>query len=279
MKLWEAVIYALFGGFSELLPISFAGHAAILRSAFNLTSLAESDGYYIHAAISLGVILAIALALRPETRALKNECLTMMGLRRLRRGERADFPLRRSIVLGLIALLPMLASLIFLSSAEEISHLVLVAAFFLLNGGLIFLCCRGAVGQKDEKYAMISDGFLIGLMRALTIFPGLSSFGASICIGRVRGFSLRYNLRFGYLLTLVFHVVLFFYRLIRAFCFGSFFWMTLPACLLAVVCTTVTGYLAIQYFRYLLERYKLNVFAYYCWGAAAILLFISLINS
>ena len=279
MKLWEAVIYALFGGFSELLPISFAGHAAILRSAFNLTSLAESDGYYIHAAISLGVILAIALALRPETQALKNECLTMMGLRRLRRGERADFPLRRSIVLGLIALLPMLASLIFLSSAEEISHLVLVAAFFLLNGGLIFLCCRGAVGQKDEKYAMISDGFLIGLMRALTIFPGLSSFGASICIGRVRGFSMRYNLRFGYLLTLVFHVVLFFYRLIRAFCFGSFFWMTLPACLLAVVCTTVTGYLAIQYFRYLLERYKLNVFAYYCWGAAAILLFISLINS
>lgn len=279
MKLWEAVLYALFGGFTELLPISFAGHAAILQSAFGLTSLAESDGYYIHAAISAGVVLAIFLAFRTEARAMRTEWLTMTGLRRLRRGERPDYALRRSMVLGVVALLPMLVSLIFLSSAEEISHLVLVAAFFLVNGGLIFLCCRGAVGQKDEKYALISDGFLIGLMRALAIFPGLSSFGASVCIGRVRGFSPRYNLRFSYLLTLAFHLVLFFYRLVRAICFGSFFWMTIPTCLLTVVCTTVTGYLAIQYFRYLLERYKLNVFAYYCWGAAAILLFISLINS
>ncbi len=279
MKLWEAAIYALFGGFTELLPISFAGHAAILRGAFNLTSLAESDGYYIHAAISVGIVLAVALAFRGETRAMKTEWLAMTGLRRLPRGERADYALRRSILLGLAALLPMLASLIFLSSAEEIGHLVLVAAFFLINGGLIFLCCRGAVGQKDEKYALISDGFFIGLVRALSIFPGMSSFGASICIGRVRGFSLRYNLRFGYLLTLCYHSVLFFYRLIRAFCFGSFYWTTILSCLLAIVCTTVAGYLAIQYFRYLLERYKLNVFAYYCWGAAAILLFISLINS
>lgn len=279
MKFWEAVIYALFGGFTELLPISFAGHAAILRSAFNLTSLAESDGYFIHAAISLGVVAAITISFRAEAHAMKTEWLAMTGLRPLRRRERPDFALRRSMLLGLVALLPMLLSLIFLSSAEEISHLVLVAAFFLLNGGLIFLCCRGAVGQKDEKYALISDGFLIGLMRAISIFPGMSSFGASICVGRVRGFSLRYNLRFGYLLTLVFQLVLFFYRLIRAVCFGSFYWTTVPICLLAVLCTTVAGYLAIQYFRYLLERYKLNVFAYYCWGAAAILLFISLINS
>lgn len=279
MKLWEAVIYALFGGFTELLPISFAGHAAILRSAFNLTSLSESDGYYIHAAITLGTALAIILAFRGEVRAMKTEWMTMTGLRRLRRGERPDFALRRSIVLGLTALLPMLISLIFLPSAEEISHLVLVAAFFLLNGGLIFLCCRGAVGQKDEKYAVISDGFFIGLVRALAIFPGLSSFGASICIGRVRGFSLRYNLRFGYLLTLVFQLVLLVYRLIRAICFGSFVWMTVPSFLLATLCATVTGYLAIHYFRYLLERYKLSVFAYYSWGAAVILLFLSLINS
>ena len=279
MKFWEAVIYALFGGFTELLPISFAGHAAILRSAFNLTSLAESDGYFIHAAISLGVVSAIMISFRAEANAMKTEWLAMTGLRPLRRRERPDFALRRSMLLGLVALLPMLLSLIFLSSAEQINHLVLVAAFFLLNGGLIFLCCRGAVGQKDERYALISDGFLIGLMRAISIFPGMSSFGASVCIGRVRGFSLRYNLRFGYLLTLVFQLVLFFYRLIRAICFGSFYWTTVPICLLTVLCATVAGYLAIQYFRYLLERYKLNVFAYYCWGAAAILLFISLINS
>lgn len=279
MKIWETIIYALFGGFTELLPISFAGHATILQSAFNLTSLAESDGYYIHAAISVGVVLAIYLSYRPETMALKREWLLMSGLRRPRRGERVDYPLRRSILLGVVALFPMCISLIFLSSAEKITHLVLVAVFFLLNGGLIFLCCRGATGQKDEKFALLSDGLLVGLMRAVAIFPGMSSLCASVCLGRVRGFSLRYNLRFSYLLTLAFHLILFFYRFIRAVIYGSLAWTTLPFCLLAVLCATFAGYLAIQYFRYLLERRKLNVFVYYSWGAATILLFISLINS
>lgn len=279
MKIWEAVIYALFGGFTELLPISFGGHAAILKSAFGLTALAESDGYYIHAAISLGVVLAICVAFRAETDELKHEWLAMTGLRPLRRRERPNYLIRRSMLLGLFALFPMLISLIFLSHAEAISHLVLVATFFLINGGVIFLCCRGAVGQKEEKYALISDTFLIGLLRAAAIFPGTSSLGASMCIGRVRGFSLRYNLRFAYMLTLVYHLVLFFYRMIRAIIYGSLFWSTVPAFLLTIVVTSLAGYLAIHYFRYLLERYKLSVFAYYCWGAAAILLFISLINS
>ena len=44
MKIWEAIIYGIIGGLTEVLPVSFAGHAALLRGAFNLSSLNEVSG-------------------------------------------------------------------------------------------------------------------------------------------------------------------------------------------------------------------------------------------
>lgn len=62
MKIWEAIIYGIIGGLTEVLPVSFAGHAALLRGAFNLSSLNEGSGLYVRAAICLGVALAVLLA-------------------------------------------------------------------------------------------------------------------------------------------------------------------------------------------------------------------------
>ncbi len=279
MKIWEAILYAFFGGAAELLPISFAGHAALLQNAFNLSPLSEGGGYYVHAAICLGVMAAIFLSFRGETRTLKNEILLMTGLKRLRRGAHPNRVLRRSILLGFFALIPMLLSLIFTAKAERISGMALIALFFALNGALLFLCCRGTPGRKTEKNVLLSDTLLIGLTRCVSVFPGLSSVGSSMCIGRARGLSLRYNLRLAYLLTLVYQMALFLYRLIRAVAFGHFSAGIVPPVVLAALFSAVAGYLAIQYFRYLLQRQKLYAFSYYCWGAAMLALILLLINA
>ena len=95
----------------------------------------------------------------------------------------------------------------------------------------------------------------------------------------MRGLSNHYNVRLAYLLTLAFEFVSLFYHLIRAILYGSFTFSLLLPMLLAMLFATVAGYLAIQYFRYLLQRKKWNLFAYYCWDAAAIVLVLALINS
>lgn len=279
MRIWEAIIYAIFGGATELLPISFAGHTAILQSVFGLSSLQTGGGAYVRAGISLGVLAAIILTFRAETRALGRELRLMTGMKRLRRHEAPDLLLRRSVTLGLFALVPMLCSLIFLAFAEHITRLPYVAGLFALNGLLIFSCCRGSTGQKAEREITLPDTLLIGVGRMLAVFPGLSSTGASLCIGRVRGLSLNYNLRLTYMLALAYECAAFLYRLIRAFLYGSFSGTVLLATALAIVFAAVFGYLAMQYFRYLLQRKKLNVFAYYCWDAAVIALVLALINA
>lgn len=279
MKIWEAIIYGIVGGATELLPISFTGHSTVLGEIFNLSSLTQDGGYYVRAAICLGVIAAIVLSFSVESRAFGREILLMTGLKRLRRGQRKDRLLRRSILLGFFALVPMLCSLIFTAPAERISRLLLVALFFALNGLLIFLCSHRNVGKKTEKTVLLSDTLLIGFTRMLSVFPGLSSVGSSLAVAQARGLSVRYNLRLTYLLTLCYEMAAFLFYLIRAFCYGSFTTGTILPVLFAMLFSGIAGYFAIQYFRYLLNRGKLYVFAYYCWDAAAIALILSLINS
>ena len=279
MKIWEAIIYGIFGGAAELLPISFGGHSVLLREIFDLSSLSQGSGCYVRAAICLGVTAAIILSFSAESRSLGRELIFLTGLKHRGRGQRVNGLLRRSILLGFFTLVPMLCSLFFTAAAERISRLLVVAVLFAVNGLLIFLCCRRRVGKKTEKTVLLSDTLLIGFVRMLSVFPGLSSVGSSMAVARARGLSQRYGLRLTYLLTLCFEIPLFLFYLIRAFCFGSFTAGTILPVLFAALFSGIAGYFAIQYFRYLLNRDKLHVFAYYCWDAAVITLILSLINT
>ncbi len=279
MKIWEAIIYGIFGGAAELLPISFGGHSAVLCEIFTLSSLTQGGGYYVRAAISLGVMAAIVLSFSAETLSFGRELLLMSGLKHRRRGQRTNPLLCRSIFLGFFALVPMLCSFVFTAAAERITRLLIIALLFVLNGLVIFLCCRRRVGRKNEKTVLLSDTLLIGFARMLSVFPGLSSVGSSMAVARARGLSQRYALRLTYLLTLCYEAAAFLYYLIRAFCYGSFTAGIILPVLLAILFSGVAGYFAIQYFRYLLNRDKLQVFSYYCWDAAVITLILSLINS
>ncbi len=272
MKIWEAIVYGIFGGLAELLPISFSGHAALLRNAFHMSSLSEGSGYFVRASICIGVALAIYLSFASETA----QVYKTLHSKRRRRPSRLQ---RRSFMLGCIAFVLTLGSLVFLAAAERIERLPYVIAFFLLNAGLLYLCCRGKVGRKDEKNVTLGDVVLLGVARMLSVFPGLSPLGTGIALGRARGFSLQYNLRLAYLLSLAYQLVLFVFYLVRGIAFGSFAWGALLPCLLALVFSAIFGYFAIQYFRYLLQRAKLNVFVYYCLEVAALAAILALINA
>lgn len=279
MNIWEAILYGLFGGASELLPISYTGHYALVRSAFNLTPLNEGGGYYIRIAVCLGVILAINLAFRQESLTLGREALRLSGLKKRKHGEPYDRLRVRSIAAGLIALLPMLLSLIFATLADHFSGLLYVALLFILNGLILFFCFRTNEGGRTERAVVLSDMLWIGIARAFWVLPGISSLGMSLSVGRLRGLKNEYNTRLAYMLTLAFEFVAFFYHLIRAFLYGTFTFSILLPMLAAILVAAAAGYFAIQYFRYLMQRNKINFFAYYSWEAAAIVLVLALINA
>ncbi len=279
MKYWVMILYALVGGITELLPVSFPGHAVVLQKAFNIPSLLEGEGCYIRAAISLGTILAVYLSFYHEAR---DNRITLRGIRRRRHNQRATADMQLKIrvnLLAVFALIPMLISLIFLRKAQSITNLTWVSGLFVVNTLVLILCTRGSVGEREERDITLFDALLIGLFRMFGIFPGLSGVCASVCIGRARGFSNRFNLKFTYLLTLMYEFGAFLFYLICAFRFGSFSGAMLLPCVMVAGISAVVGYFTLTYFRHMLMNHKLRSFTYYCIDAAAIAFIVAILNA
>lgn len=279
MKIWEAIIYGVIGGITELLPISWNGHYAFLRGTFNLSSLTENGGYYVRAAICLGVMVAIVFGFSGELYKTGNEFSYLLGIKKPGRGYQKDKLTRRTMSLLSFALLPLLVSLIYRAAADRMIHLLYTALIFGGGGFLLYLCFRDVEGKKADRETTLLDALLMGLASAVSVFPGLSVVGSSLAVGHARGLSPRYGLRFSYSLLLVFEGVSFFYYLIRAFVYGSFSASVLLPMLLAMLFSAVFGYFAIQYLRYMLERKKLGMFSCYCWTLSIVMLILSLINA
>lgn len=279
MKIWEAILYGIFGGASSLLPISFNGHYTLLRETFNLTPLTVGSGLYVRCAVCLGVIAAIILAFRSESAMLGKEVLCLTGIRKRRRGEQMNRPYIRSILLFAVAFAMSMLSLIYAAPASRVGKLLIVAALFVVNGILIFSYSRGVSGNKDEKKVLLSDSFFIGLSRMIAAFPGLSPLAGSLFVGHARGLSTEYNYHVAYMLMLAYEIGSLLYHLIRAFVYAPFTVGILLPFFIVLVLTAGVGYLALQYLRYLLQRQKITFFAYYCWDAAALALVLSMINS
>lgn len=279
MKIWEAIIYGIFGGITELLPVSFNGHYAFLRGTFNMASLTEGAGYYIRAAICLGVLTAILIGFSGELRKTGVEVSYILGIRKAGRGYRKDHLTRRTLSLVFFALIPLLLSFVFRANADRMVHLLYTALIFFGNGLLLFFCFRGQEGRKGDRESNLADAFLMGMVSAVSIFPGLSVSGSCLSIGAARGLHYRYALRFSYLLLLVYEGVSFFYYLIRAFVYGSFSASLILPFLAALILSAVFGYFAIQYLRYLLERKNISMICCYCWTLSTVMLILSLINA
>lgn len=278
MKIWVAIIYGIFCGLTELLPLSFQGHAVFLQGAFRLPAL-TGEGYFVRAALCLGCAFAVLLSLPSEFTTMTGELLKMTGLKKQRRKEKTNAVLRRSILLAVFALLPMLCALFYLSFAEKITSLLYTAGFFALNGLLLCLCFRIVSGKKSEREATVLQTFAVGIVRGLSAFPGLSCVGSSLCVGNAFGFSAQYNSRLTYLLTLFYEAAKFVYYLICGFSSAGFSAALLLPMLFGALASAVAGYFAIQYLRYLLRREKLGSLSFYCWSMTGIMLFLSLINA
>lgn len=279
MKIWEAIIYGIFGGITELLPVSFNGHYAFLRGTFNLSSLTEGAGYYIRAAISLGVLAAILIGFSGELRKTGTEVSYILGIRKAGRGYRKDHLTRRTLSLLFIALLPLILSFFFRAKADRMIHLLYTALIFFVNGLLLFFCFRGQEGRKSDRETNLLDAFFMGIASAVSIFPGLSVSGSCLSVGAARGLHYRYALRFSYLLLLVYEGISFFYYLVRAIIYGSFSAALILPFLAALILSAVFGYFAIQYMRYLLERKNISIICCYCWTLSMVMLILSLINA
>ena len=227
--------------------------------------------------LHFGTLFSVLLVYWKDIRGIVLEFFTMIHLRRRPEGEREDPISSRMIWFIIAGTLPLVVALLFKDAVEGLYSNMFFIAFALATTGLIlFLSDRFGSGKKQAKNATILDALLVGVGQMLAIVPGLSRSGTTISAGMTRGFERSFAVKFSFLLSIPAILGASLLELIDAITTGIDVTM-LPYYFTGMVTAAVCGYLSIRLLERITRSNRFGAFSYYCWGAAAVTLFLSLI--
>ena len=277
MSFFDAILLGIIQGLAEFLPISSSGHLSVFQNFFGMTQDA-ADNLFFDVLLHLGTLAAVFVAYWGEIKAIILEGLTMVGLRKLPRGQKPDRLSRRMILFIIAATLPLLVVLPVKDVVDGLySNTIFIGCAFLVTGTLLFLSDRMTRGNKDLKSATIVDVLLVGCAQAVAVVPGLSRSGSTIAAGLSRGFSREFAVKFSFLLSIPAVLGANLLSLIDAAQAGID-WSLMPMYAAGIITAAVSGYLAIRLLKFITQRGSFSAFCYYCWGAGLVTLILSLIK-
>ena len=277
MNYFQAILLGLIQGIAEFLPISSSGHLALFQNILGLADV-EHDHMLFDVLLHLGTLAAVFAAYWEEIKAIVLEFLTMVHIRKLPAGQKADGLSRRMIIFIIIGTLPLFLVLPIKDHIEALfSNLLFIGFALLMTGLLLFLSDRFNRGNKTVKNATLLDIILVGCAQAVAVVPGLSRSGTTIAAGMARGFDRQFAVKFSFLLSIPAVLGANILALIDAF--GSNIDVSLlPMYLVGVLVSAVSGYMSIRLLKYISSRGSFGGFSYYCWGAGLVALILSLVK-
>lgn len=277
MSFFDAILLGIVQGLAEFLPISSSGHLSVFQNFFGMGH-EGTDNLFFDVLLHLGTLSAVFVAYWSEIKAIVLEGLTMIGLRKLPRGQKPDRLSRRMILFIVAASLPLVLVLPVKDYVDGLySNTIFIGCAFLLTGTMLFLSDRMTRGNKDLKSATVIDALLVGCAQAVAVVPGLSRSGSTVAAGLSRGFAREFAVKFSFLLSIPAVLGANLLSLVDAVQAGVD-WSLVPMYLSGILTAAVSGYLAIRLLKYITQKGSFGVFCYYCWGAGLVTLILSLIK-
>ena len=202
----------------------------------------------------------------------------MVHIRAARPGEEPDGPTRRMIVLLIVSLLPLFVILPLKSRLEKLgSNYLIVGIMLIITGLALYLCDHIPRGKKTEREMTIWDALVVGAAQAIAVMPGLSRSGMTISAGSARGLDRSYAVQFSFLMSIPTILAAVLLQLIDAVKAGIDASL-LPKYLVGVVIAAVSGVASMRFLQFIARRSRFGGFAYYCWGAGILSMFLFLIS-
>ena len=277
MTYFSAIFLGLIQGIAEFLPISSSGHLAFFQEVVAIFDVGD-ESIFFDVLLHLGTLAAVFVAYWAEIKALVLEFLTMIGVRKLPKGQKPDRLSRRMILFIILGTLPLFLILPVKDYVEGLyQNPIFIGCAFLGTGLILFLSDRLSRGSKTIKNASLVDVLLVGCGQALATVPGISRSGTTISVGLARGFSREFAVKLSFLLSIPAVLGANILSLIDAVKEGID-WTLMPVYLVGVAVAAVSGYLAIRLLKYISQKGSFGDFAYYCWGIGLVTLILSLVK-
>ena len=275
MSIFRDILYGFISGFAEFLPVSSLGHQSLLRHLFGWEQSMPVRDLLVH----IAVILALLTACRPSFDRLYRENKPALRGRRTTGselpGDGLDLHLIRTATVPLV-----IGSLLCFYTLNRNFSLAWISLFFLLNGLVMIIPDHVRSSNKDSRTMTGLDGILLGVVGALSIFPGISRTGAMCSFASVRGVGKKHAINWALLLSLPALLVLCIYDLISIFVATGigFSFLSVVGWLFSAIAAYCGSYLSVVLIRFLAYRTGYDGFAYYSWGTALLSMILYLIT-
>lgn len=275
LNLFQSILFGLFSGLAEILPVSAPAHRAILMKLFG----ESGDSPLLSLMVHIATVAALYYSCHTQIlRLLRAQKLAAVPKRRRKRpldtNSLMDIRVLRTTLIPII-----LGFVLYPKVSSWGSNLLILGLLLLVNGVILYIPPYMPGSNKKSATMSRLDGFLMGLGGGLSVLPGISSIGTSTSIASVCGVDRQYALNTALLMNIpvtigfiVFDFVAMFTAGVGSISFGFLF-----SCILAAAATFGGVYLAVKVMRGLAVNIGFSCFAYYSWGSALLAMFLYII--
>lgn len=275
MSYLTSFLLGLVQGVAEFLPISSSGHLAIAQNLMGLnTDVPEFFDVLLH----LGTLVAVFVAYWRDIVELVLEFFRgIVDIAHHNTPKRVP-PARRMILLLIIATLPLFAVLPVRKRILALSdNMLFVGVALIITGFLLFACDLLRKGRKNESTAGVLDVVAVGISQIFATIPGISRSGMTISLGCFMGFEREFAVRFSFLMSIPAVLGANMLSLLDVIKTGIDV-SQLPIYLVGVAAAAVSGYLCLRLLKYIAEKGRFGIFAYYCWAMGLFTLVMNIIR-
>ena len=282
----QSIVLGILQGLTEFIPISSSAHLVIAPWLFGwkdpaLTSLPFD------VALHLGTLVAILWFFAADWVRLLRAGVASLKERKI--GADPDRRLAWFIVIGIIpggiagVLLENKIEAWFHTPGEPIRPLAMLAMALLiaLLGSALFIAERLARHQRAMKDLSLKDTLIIGVAQAFAIFPGVSRAGSTITAGLAVGLEREAAARFSFLLgapIIAGAGLKSLWDIYQAFRDGALASGDLILFPIGFIAAALSGYLCIKFLLRFLQKNSTDIFVYYRWALALLVVIVALLR-
>ena len=186
----ESILYGLFSGLADILPVSAQAHKTLLLKVFGIKGNTELLDLMIH----LALVAALYGASR-STFIRMNRARRLSLIPKNKRKRPLDVRSLMDLSMFRTMLIPaLLGFFLYRKAAGLQGNLILLTVVLFVNGLILYIPQFLPSGNRDSRTLSRVEGLLMGLGGTAAVVPGISAVGTMTSIGSVCGVERTYCL-------------------------------------------------------------------------------------
>lgn len=259
------IILGIIQGLTEFLPVSSSGHLVILKSYLHVE---ETHGAVLEVMLHLGTLISIFAVFWKDILEIIRQVI--ISILKLCSGGRpgeiwSEDAYTRLFLLITIGTVPTaIIAILFEERFETLFSQPILAAIAIMVTGL-FLWFTKIYGAKNpgKKIIGVFHALAIGTVQGIAITPGISRSGSTISAAAYMGIDREASVRYSFLLCIPAIIGAVGLQIKKTALIHEHNLIPLIA---GTAVSTIIGYFALRFLVKTVQRGRLYVFSYYCWG-------------